>query len=77
MPLKALGKLPKVMFKHTKSTLNLPDPCIYARKGAGKKLVTNFFDPTTAFQVEVGTLLKQKKPARKQKKPPMKKYCLF
>jgi len=77
MPVKALGKLPRIMFKHTQA--GIPDPCIYARKGAGKKLVKNFFDPTTAFTVEVGTLLKKqpKKTIRKQKKAPLKKYCLW
>ena len=74
MPVKALGKLPRLMFKHTKA--GIPDPCIYARKGAGKQLISNFFDPTTAFNVEIGTLLK-KKNIRKQKKAPLKKYCLW
>ena len=74
MPVKALGKLPKLMWEHTKA--GIPDPCIYVRKGAGKKLLSNFFNPLTAFNVEVGTLVK-KKTRRKQPKPKFKKYCLW
>lgn len=73
MPAKALKHLAKVTWKHTKA--GIPDPCIRVRRGAGKEFVRNFFDPTTAFQVEVGTIVNGKK--KKIKKQPYQKVCLW
>jgi len=55
MPLGQLNHFGKVSFKHLKA--GIPDPCIKVRKGAGRVFVENYFDPTTAFSVEVVGLI--------------------
>ena len=75
----SIRKLPKIMYKHIGA--GIPDPCIKVRKGAINRLVGNFFDPTTALQVEIGTLVTDKKKivrqARQQRSQKFEKVCLW
>jgi len=82
MPVKSLKHLGNLTLKHTKA--GIPNPCIRLRKGSGKVFLQNFFDPSTAFDVEVssllmgGNLIKKKESAvHKLKRAPKVTTCLF
>lgn len=76
MPRKALSHFGTLTLKHTKA--GIPDPCITVRKNSGKELAGILFNPTGAFEVGVGTLIKGGKVKKKfTKKAPLKKYCLY
>jgi hypothetical protein len=74
MPIKTIQHFGNITFKHKGQGL-FPDPCIKIRKGAGKQFVKNWFDPTTAFTVEVVAPLTKKYP--KRKKQPFQTVCLY
>lgn len=82
MPVKALKRLGKITIEHTKA--GIPNPCIRVRKGSGKVFLQNYFDPSTAFDVEVTSLLmgghlipKRESPVQKLKRAPKVKVCLW
>ena len=82
MPVKSLNNLKKLTFKHTKA--GIPNPCLRIRKGSGTIFLRNVFDPTTAFNVELTTILtsgklipKKESAVHKLKKAKKVTVCLF
>jgi len=83
MPFKSIKHLGNLTIKNSKAGLP-KNVCIKLKKGSGKVLMQNFFDPTTAFDVEVSSLLmgghlipKRKSPVQKLKNAKFVNYCLF